>query len=505
MPQQPIGNKSPDYARRIPEWQLVRHALEGEDRIKEEGTTYLPRPEGQDTGQYARYKERATFLGVADRTARGLVGLVFRVDPQTKIPAALAHMEVSATPDGDPLITLAHEIVREILSVGRYGLLVDMAQAPSLVGKARPYIAPYVAENIWLWDETFDPVAGERVLQRVVVKEEPVTEDEESTTYLRELYLDADTGVYLQQLWRKVEPEHQSRRDLSRRQADQQLSEDNGYEQVGEPFQPTKQGRPLTRIPFVFVNTYNLLPRPHKPPFYDLARVNIAHYRNSADYEQALHLIAQPTPWIAADWEQSQKPTHIGAATIWYLSKDAQAGMVEFTGKGMATLRQAMADKEDQMAILGSRIIQDQQSNIKVETMRMQTRAQTSVLTEGVNQAQLALEKALTLANEWAGGSGKIEYKLNRDFVETTLSAQELDSLVKGWQAGAFSRQTLHENLQRGEIVPVDRSADEEVSLIESDDPALMGQPAGAPAGGPAARGDAADDAEADDETADEE
>ena len=49
------------------------------------------------------------------------------------------------------------------------------------------------------------------------------------------------------------------------------------------------------------------------------------------------------------------------------------------------------------------------------------------------------------------------------------MDAQALTALVKAWQSGAMSHQTLYENLQRGEIAPVDRSFEDEKDLIEEE------------------------------------
>jgi len=44
-----------------------------------------------------------------------------------------------------------------------------------------------------------------------------------------------------------------------------------------------------------------------------------------------------------------------------------------------------------------------------------------------------------------------------------------LDALVRSWQGGAISRLTLHENLQKGELIPMQRTAEEEQELVEAD------------------------------------
>ena len=71
---------------------------------------------------------------------------------------------------------------------------------------------------------------------------------------------------------------------------------------------------------------------------------------------------------------------------------------------------------------------------------------------------------------KWVGSNpDEIDVNLNRDWIETKLDAQSLTAYVKAWQAGAMSHMTLYENLQRGEIAPVDRTFEDEKDLIEEE------------------------------------
>jgi hypothetical protein len=57
----------------------------------------------------------------------------------------------------------------------------------------------------------------------------------------------------------------------------------------------------------------------------------------------------------------------------------------------------------------------------------------------------------------------------SRDFIEVMLDGKQLEGILKLWQAGAISRQTLYENLQAGEIASSSRTFDEEIMLIEEE------------------------------------
>lgn len=475
MPVTEISQKSSEYLERVLQWGKVRDVIEGEERVKSKTTLYLPRPEAQNNKQYKSYRKRAVFYGVAERTLRGLVGLVFRVEPTVELPDALEALDKSATPRGFPLDTLMRDAVREVVSLGRFGMLVDMPQEPRLIGDAVPFIAPYTAENIWRWEEEFDPIQGMRRLTRVVLREDPATMDDTERTFLRELFLDPDTGAYMQQLWvEEVTETSRGALAVPTRFQEEILSVGaGGFVKEGPPMMPRMNGAPLTEIPFFFINTFNLSATPDKPPMLDLANMNLAHYRNSADFEHALYLTAQPTPWAADNWANQSKPTSIGSGSIWLLSPNGKVGMLEFTGAGLEAIAKAMDSKEERMAALGARLIRDQErSNVTAETTRLQMTAETSVLLSAVSNTEAGIDAVLRFAAEWAGGNpDDVNVQLNRDFFETRLAAQEILALVTAWQQGAYSRDTLHTQLQRGEIIDPKRTVEEEVELIEEETP----------------------------------
>ncbi len=467
-----ISDKSPDYSRRVAQWLKIRDTLEGEEVIKDRGRTHLPRPKGMNAEQYRAYKERAVFYGVVERTLRGLVGLVFRIDPTIELPDRLDELQLRATPDGSPLDTVLRNATREVLSLGRYGLLLDLPQG-EVSAASVPFIAEYTAENIWRWEER--TTNGRRRVRRIVVRDDTELDGSEEVTRLRELFLDPDGGDrYTVQIWEERQTEGRSTGIGTTSLADEQetITETGSFEKIGDPIVPMIQGQALTEIPFVFVNGVDLSPTPSKPTMLDLANMNLAHYRNSADFEHALYLTAQPTPWVIGPADQIEKPTSIGSGTFWVFPEGTTVGMLEFTGSGIEALEKAMAAKESRMAALGARLIQSQpdRSNVTAETTRLQGREETSILINGVKNLEEGVVKLLSVAAAWVGTDPEeVKVALNRDFIEVRLDATEIGSLVAGWQAGAFSHQTLWSNLQKGEVADPKRTLEEELQLIEEE------------------------------------
>ena len=58
--------------------------------------------------------------------------------------------------------------------------------------------------------------------------------------------------------------------------------------------------------------------------------------------------------------------------------------------------------------------------------------------------------------------------ELNTDFSTKGLSAQEIQSIVGAWQAGAISRDTMTDLFRRGEVLPEGRSSGEEMKRINA-------------------------------------
>lgn len=480
-----ITDTSPGYERRIKQWRKVRDVIDGEDAVKDRGEVYLPKPQGMTKKNWELYLQRADFYAVSERTLRGLVGLVFRTDPVTEVPPRLESLLEAASPEGFTLKQLLREAEREVLSLGRYGVLVDLPRTESTT--PIPYLATWQAEQIFDWEEVVDVRTGVRRLVRVAMIEESSNAEEKTMRVIRELAIEG--GVYVQRIYEEVEPENSGRNTRARGPANQPRTVGflSGNFELRETVVPTRFGQPLPVIPFFFINTYDMRTRTDKPPMLDLANKNLAHYRNSADYEMALHLIASPTPY-AFGMKKEDKPTSIGPTQLWHsASKDVKVGMLEFTGQGVSTIRVGMRDKEQQMAVLGARLIANEsdRENIAAETVRLESREEMSVLMAGTETVEEAFSRAVKFAAFWAGANpDAVKIGLNRDFIETRLEPQEIVALVQSWQSKAISRDTLHANLQRGEIMDAERTAEDEADRIAEEDAAGMGPPAPTPPGG---------------------
>lgn len=82
----------------------------------------------------------------------------------------------------------------------------------------------------------------------------------------------------------------------------------------------------------------------------------------------------------------------------------------------------------------------------------------------------LGMTEALKWFVQWGGADpAGVKLELNRDFYPQPMTSQMLTALLAGWQAGAFSFETLFNNLQAGEIIAIDADAESEQVKIDDE------------------------------------
>lgn len=458
----PVDTKHKQYGTWSGRWQRCRDAIEGEDAIKAQGSLYLPKLTGADSAAYKAYLNRALFYGATGRTVAGLLGAIFRQSPSIELPTRLEYLRTAADPSGTPLSLLARNITAELLSSGRYGVLVDLPATEA--GLAQPYYAGYSAESIWNWRMTV--IDGELVPEQVILHEASTAAAEDGfgsveTQQLRVLSL--VEGVYTQTLYSK----QKDKEDWIK----------------GPTITPQITGKPMNRIPFVMMGVTGLSWGIEKPPLLDLVDVNLSHYRSSADLEHGRHYTALPTPYITGLTKQAAdgQSWTIGAGVAWLLPEGSKADMLEFTGAGLTYLENALTAKEALMVLLGARLLEGQKKAAETaEALRLRQGGESSVLATLVDTVVMGMTHLLAIASEWAGtDEAQAVFEMNKDFVDSRLNATELTALVTAWQGGAMPMDVLLWNMRQGELLPPDYTDEEIKELLKAEEPDLTGTPLG--------------------------
>lgn len=452
----------PEYEAMLPKWQRCRDALAGQDAVHKAGRKYLPALTDQEPAEYEAYLKRASYYPASGRTWQGLIGLVFRQAPHEEAPAAAEPLLEDVTLAGNSAEHFAREIMGEIEAVGRYGVLVEfprVVQQPGSLAEAsaqnlRPYATGYKAEAIINW--RVERVGNVMKPTLVVLAEKHKTAGMFTTTeedQIRALLL--LEGRYVQQVWRKPEK--------------------SGDWTMVEQIVPLRNGAPLDFIPFFAFGPEENSLHCQEPPLLDLVDVNLSHYRTTADLEHGAHYTGLPTPFIAGVTLGENEKIRIGSSTaIVSPMPEAKASYLEFTGQGLGALEKLLDRKEAQMAAIGARMLMPEKAAVEAaETVAMRHNGENSVLAGQANLTSQGVQAVLNTMREWAGITGEIAFRLSTDFLPGRMSAQDLDALVKSWQAGAISKRTLFTNLQMGEIVEPGKTFEEEEAEAAEDAPQL--------------------------------
>lgn len=437
----------PTFHRYHHQWAMCRDCYEGEAAIKSEERCehYLPMLSGQDAEDYRLYLRRAVFTSIFATVVNGRIGQVFRRPPKYEFSDEFQMWQESVSQNRLDLNGFVKRVLTEIFTVGRCGILVDMDQEGG-----EPYFALYKAEDIKNWK------AERGELLACSLKETPVEEtyDEDEgysishAEVCRYLVL-SDEGIYQQEVYKR--------------------DKKTGEMELQETITPTINGTPMTFIPFTFINTNDISEGVTKPPLFDLSAVNLAHYRNSADYEQILHMTAIPTPY-GTGLDDGESLETIGATHFKALrNENAKLGLLEFSGQGASAIKDSMEDKMGHMAVLGGAIVARRRGQVETaETARIRSASENSLLETICDSVEQGIESALKHVSSWMGWSDEILVALNRDFINDQFDAQTLTAVNQAEMTGVLSKEAAFELRKRMEVYPENWTFQQEQDLIET-------------------------------------
>jgi hypothetical protein len=476
----PVNSTHPDYDANAFDWLRARDVLAGEDAVKSAGEKYLPRLDSQTDEEFLAYRKRASFFNATARSAEGFIGLIFRRPPFVKVPEsqsgvgrALAGFLNDADMLGTTLPGYAKNVVSEVVGIGRAGSLVDWEGDV----EKRAYVSLYSAEQILNW--RIERVNGRNVPTLIVLSETFAqdSKDEFEVDYqqhIRVLKLVPAENTkdasgkrpfkYEVEIWRPKENKKRT----------------NKIEwELFETRIPLRLGKPLPLIPFVFHGPRHSQPAVDRAPLRDIIAVNLDHYRLNADYKHGLHFTALPTAWVSG-FDKSAT-LRIGSSTAWVSeTPGATAGFLEFSGQGLTTFERAMDRDERLMAVLGSRLLEDQKRVAETaEAIQLRQTGENSALSAIATSVSESLTQVVRWIFWWnsteeipeAISNNDVLVQLNTDFSLKGMSSQELQAIVSAWQSAAISRDTMFELFRRGEILPDGRTNQDEAALIKTAGP----------------------------------
>lgn len=470
----------PEVAKLFPQYYLIRDAIAGEVAVKAAKEKYLPKPDKTKNDEAARqryedYISRAVFYNVTRRTLAGLAGQVFMRDPVIKLPSQLAVLETNVSGAGVNLKQQSKKALNYALAYSRCGLHVDypatdeeggVTVADIEANRVRPTINLYSPMEIINWRLVED--GAEEKLSLVVLFETYVNSDDgfevKTSGQFRVLRLD-ENGHYVQEIWREPSPTNADGSAVPK-------GKNWARHEIVTPKGPN--GEPLDYIPFMFIGSDNNDASPDNPNFYDIASLNMAHYRNSADYEESCFIVGQPTPVLT------------GLTEDWV--KDVLGGVVKFGSRGGIPLpvggdakllqasentmiKEAMEAKERQMVALGAKLVEQVTVQRTATETRLEATSEGSILSSTTHNVQDAYVWALEQCAMFANVEGAaVTFELNTEFDIVRMTPEERRQLIEEWQKGAVTFTEMRAGLRKaGSATEDDAKAKEQIATDQAD------------------------------------
>ena len=306
-------------------------------------------------------------------------------------------------------------------------------------------------------------IDGVRKLTMVVLAEVYNTENEDEFVFeVKNQYraLTLEDGKYRHRVWREGE---------------------NAAEPILDVWPTDYSGKAFDHIPFHFFGAESNDSRIDKAPLEDLAEVNILHYGNSATVEESGFISSQPTVFFTTDIEhdefQKWNPNgiQIGSKRGYSLGKLGSATMVQASEGQLA--RTLMLDKENQMLMIGARIVQQSSGQETAEAARIRYSSDNSVLGTIAGNVSEALKLAILDAELYMTGTVNEEgtvFWLNQEFFDATLTSQDVLALMQAWQQGIIAKADVRTKLRQTGWVEADRN-DDDIDADRENEPPVDG------------------------------
>ncbi len=474
----PINTTHHQYDALAPRWQRMTDVCNGEDAIKAAGERYLPMPNSdirtpEAMARYSNYKDRAVFVEVTKDTLDKYTGQAFKDDPVLNVDKQLDYMKRDANGSGLSIYQIAQKCFEAQLERGRFGLFVDYPATNGEVSQAdvernalRPTITYYPPESIINWRTK--TIGGQTVTNLIVLHETVYETDPEDVFSSKQVeqwrYLGLDEVGYFVEVWRKDD-----------KSADFVLHKARVY--------PTKGNNSRwDRIPFVIGGSDSNDWCEQNIPLESLAKMNLAHYRNSADYEQSVFLCGQTQPWMSGVSQQrmealEKQQIRIGAGAMIMLEEGGKFGFAQAEPNTMSG--EAMKEKYAIMQALGAKLAEAQTVQKTATQSNHESGVQNSTASMAVANLNEAMQDALLMAYEYLGitytaKDGEYLFKAKQDFT-MAVADSALMTTIGGWvQAGLAPKSVAYNYQRKYNLIDAELKDDEIDELIDSEMPSAV-------------------------------
>lgn len=457
-----------EYATHIRKYQLVRDCVN--DMVKQRACRnaacdytgvsnynhgYIVRAPGISDESYHAFANRAVFKNYTGNTLDILCGSATmrpyklsgetQDDEPTDLPESISYIEDSFSKSGLSYYDSLKLRIREVLSVGRFGVWVDLpgnaGESTSAEIRQQGIFArahPFKAEQIEDWSESI--INGRKQLNYVKLRDKYTEVKIESGSPIRKLYdvcyelfLDED-GLYVVNV------------------------DDGSNKTTYEP--KLGNGERPDFIPFQFYGSIDNTPSVDPLPLYKIAEINIALFNNDATFRQAMWYFGSPTATFSLNQdvtpqqfmdinglEAGKSPTFGGSAYV-----GCEINLAQISVDSM--LIEAMDKDIEAMAQIGAQIITVGQ-NQTAEAVRVQKSSGMASLSSVVNNIESGDRNVINwmmMFNNESGQPDNFTLDLNKTFYDDKFDPQTLQQLITMVFQGIYPKEYLFKVLKDNKL-----------------------------------------------------
>lgn len=430
--------------RQMPAVKIVRDVYAGTLQLRESGTEHLPQWPKESDAAYQTRLDLSTLFNALRRTARGLVGMIFR--KQVELGPDLDSDLIDHSGDIDQAGTSLNEWLRRwalnLILDGHAVIWVDMpvmddrfeTKADQPKDMRRPYWSTILKQDILRFRT--ERIGGRVEVVRFAYRESS-TEDsgqfgEVEIERVREYRLAVNDGnrEVSYRVWKRLVSGD-----------DSEWKEDGGEKTLG-----------IGRIPIAVGYADQVGVLESRPPLEDLAHENLRHWRTQSDNEAYSHVAKVPilmfTGVSAKEIGQVTVGSGVGVAIP---ASDAKGSYLQPDADVLRYADEQLIPIEKRMAILGlSMLMSDTRAAETAESKRIDKSESDSALASMAVGLKEAVEQAYQLHGLWLGKevetSGKVT--VNTDFLPEGVDPAFLNFLLDLVDRGKLSLETLWERLR---------------------------------------------------------
>tara|TARA_R110001583_G_scaffold109400_1_gene258103 strand:+ start:10584 stop:12107 length:1524 start_codon:yes stop_codon:yes gene_type:complete len=465
-----LNAKDSKYLEQLTLWREVRAAIAGKPEVLKI-ISCLPGPQyktftahsGMSPEQYKQaqrcnennrlrvqsYWSRGRFFPATGRTFQTLSGMLWSKEPEVDINNRLSYLKTNADGCGNGIREVAQKVSAELLTTGRYAILVDMPPAPidtngnatSLTpaqmdsGNYSPKFIKYEAERIPYVRTNGN---GRSVDEVRLMECHSVQKDEfewEEKEYIRRLIV--IDGIYHNQLW------------------------DDKNEIISDVM-PRANGKFLTEILIQFFGADDNSPEYSRVPLYDLANENLGHFVLDCDNRSLLHRYSQGMTNIFVKDGDVFSDENPGGLNINGdgVNQFGESDRVEILQLSVSdAIPNAKKTDIEAMIMSGAQVVFNNAATETLGAKRIDANANMSSLKCMSYNITDGFKQLLSWVSMFYGITQESTYKINSDFVTDDLSPEMIKIHMELVQGGLLPAITLNETARKAELTKFDDDA----------------------------------------------